>query len=217
VLHVHFLDLDAFQFSGEDQALITETARGADGKARGSLPLVEHLNLLVEPSDAVLDSSGDNAYTMSPHLIRWRVDPARGVAEVTRGHLAKAFLHEAFHAARFRRLPQEANASTWTCIAIGEGLATAFARDAGDAREPWAIYDPAVIDSWTTELLNQPMGPAGLGRWKVRHEDGREWIAFRVGVRLVDSVTERTGQIAADLVWTPADQIAALAGIRPPG
>jgi uncharacterized protein YjaZ len=151
---------------------------------------------------------------MAPHLIRWRVDPARGVAEVTREHLAKAFLHEAFHAARFRRLPLDANASSWANIAIGEGLATAFARDAGDAHEPWAAYDPAVIDSWTSELINQPVDPDRLDRWKFRHEDGREWIAFRVGVRLVDSVTERTGQRPADLVWTPAGEIAALAGIR---
>jgi hypothetical protein len=128
MLHVHFIDVDDFQFSAEDRAVVTEAARDGEATARGWLPLVEHLHLLVEPSDAVLEDSGDNAYTMAPHLIRWRVDPARGVAEVTREHLAKAFLHEAFHAARFRRLPLDANASSWANVAIGEGLATAFAR-----------------------------------------------------------------------------------------
>ena len=46
--------------------------------------------------------------------------------------------------------------------------------------------------------------------WKVRHPDGREWVAFRVGTWIIDSVSELTGKSPADLVWPPAAEIAAM-------
>lgn len=208
MLRVHFLDTDAFEFTDDQRAVITRAAEEADTLARSSLPLAARLHLLVEASPDVLET-GDNAYTIAPHLIRWWADPARDVADVAQAHLAKAFAHEAFHAARFRQLAGEAGSWSWTSIAIGEGLATAFARDAAGAHESWAAYDPATIASWATELLSQPPS-ADLKHWKFRHPDGREWIAFRVGTWITDSVRELTGKTPADLVWTPAAEIAAM-------
>jgi hypothetical protein len=209
VLQIHFLDTDAFQFTGDQRTAITHAAEEANLLARESLPLAERLHLLVEGSPDVLET-GDNAYTIAPHLIRWWADPARDVAVAARAHLAQAFAHEAFHAARFRQLAGEAGSQSWAQVAIGEGLATAFARDAAGAHEPWAAYDPAVITSWAAELLSQTPDPTDLKRWKFRHPDGREWVAFRVGTWIVDSVHELTGKSPADLVWTPATEIAAM-------
>jgi hypothetical protein len=214
VLHVHFLDTEALQFTSEQRAAVTRAAQDAEQLARRFLPLAGQLHLLVEGGPDVLET-GDNAYTIASHLIRWWADPARIVA-VARAHLAQAFAHEAYHAARFRQLGAEAGTRSWAQIAIGEGLATAFARDAAAAREPWAVYDPAVIGTWAAEYLSQDPGSADLGQWKFRHPDGRQWIAFRVGTWIIDSVCELTGKTPADLVWTPAAQIAAMSPVLPP-
>jgi hypothetical protein len=209
MLRVHFLDTNALQFSDSQRTVIRQVAEEADALVRQSLPLAEQLHLLVEGSPDVLPT-GDNAHTIAPHLIRWLADPARDITAVARDHLAQAFAHEAFHAARFRRLAEEAGSHSWTQIAIGEGLATAFARDAAGANEPWAVYDPAVISSWAAELLAQPGTPADMTNWKFQHQDGRQWIAYRVGTWIVDSLREETGQSPADLVWTRASEIAGM-------
>jgi len=92
---------------------------------------------------------------------------------VAAAHLRKALFHEAYHAARFRRLRHEAGTRSWLHIALGEGLATVFARDCAEAHEPWSAYDPAVIARWAAELARQ--GPADdLQGYKFRHDDGRE-------------------------------------------
>lgn len=217
MLQIHFLDTDDFQFTSAERSAVASAARTGDALARRRLPLAGTVHLLVEGSPDVL-GTGDNAATVAPHLIRWWADPARDIAAVARAHLAAAFAHEAFHAARFRRLGREAGSRSWLDIAIGEGLATAFARDAAGAQEPWASYDPAVIGAWAAELVNQPDNAADLVKWKFRHPDGREWIAFRVGTWIIDSVRDQTGKSAADLVWTPADEIIAMspavAGLR---
>jgi len=208
MLQVHFLDTDSFQFSHSQRADITQLAEEADELVRASLPLADHLHLLVEGSADVL-ATGDNAHTIAPHLIRWLADPAVDITAVARKHLRQAFAHEAFHAARFRRLAGEAGSHSWMQIAIGEGLATAFARDATGATESWAVYDPAVIGSWAAELLGQPVMSAEMSGWRFRHQDGRQWIAYRVGTWIVDSLRELSGDSPADLVWTPASEIAA--------
>jgi len=213
VLDVEVVDADWYAFTDEDRLLITGQARAADTAARRLLPLPERVRLVVEASRATLDATGDNAQTVAPDLIRWQVNPDRDVAAVTRAHLRKAFAHEAFHAARFRRLPAEAGATSWVHIAIGEGLATVFARDTAAAHEPWAAYAPAVIADWAVDLVTQPCDARTLGSYRFAHPDGREWIAFRVGTWLIDTVTARTATTAAALVWTPAADIAAHAPI----
>lgn len=108
----------------------------------------------------------DSATTITPYLIRWMVDPHRDVARIAQNHLAKAFAHAAFHAARYCRLGDEAAGWSWTEIAIGEGLATAYARDFAGADEPWSDYDNTVIAKWATELTDQPMDRTSMAAWK---------------------------------------------------
>jgi len=213
VLDVEVVDADWYAFSDGDRLLITGEARAAEAAARRLLPLPGRVRLVVEASRVTLPATGDNAQTVAADLIRWQGNPARDVTTVTRAHLRKAFAHEAFHAARFRRLPEEAGATSWVHIAIREGLATVFARDTAAAHEPWAAYDPAVIADWAVDLFTQPCDGRTLGSYRFAHPDGREWIAFRVGTWLIDTVTARTATTAAALVWTPAADIAAHAPI----
>src|SRR5215469_11798878 len=107
MLHVHFLDIDTFRFSHAQRSAISQSAECAELLARQFLPLSAHLHLLAEVSADVLET-GDNASTLAPHLIRWWADPSRDIIAVARAHLPSAFAHEAFHAARFRRLGKEA-------------------------------------------------------------------------------------------------------------
>lgn len=207
MLEVHFVQDDKHEFTGQERASITAEADAAYDLAHNHLPLLDRVQLLVRASTAVLDATGDNACTIRPDLIRWSVDPSRGVIDVCRARLIKSFLHEAYHAARFRELASEAEATTWLDIAIGEGLATAFARDAGDAHEPWANYDPSTIASWAQELFSASVDAPGLAKWKFQHPDGREWIAFRVGTWLVDQICELRSATPAELVWVPVDEL----------
>ena len=206
MLTVHFLDSDQYTFSPEDRRCIDGVAVQAEKRLRVFLPLVEHLHLLVEPSEAVLPT-GDNASTLAPHLVRWMADPALGVADVARRHLAQALAHEAFHAARFRRLPPEVDGGTWEHVAVAEGLATAFARDNFGADEAWSAYPTDVIERWAAELFTQPLDERSVLEWKFNHPDGRTFIAFRVGTWLVDVACAFVRRAPADLVWEPAPEI----------
>ncbi len=210
MLTVHFLDTDQYTFSPEDRRCIVDIAVEAEQRLRALLPLVERLHLLVEPSEAVLPT-GDNASTLAPHLVRWTADPDLGVADVARRHLAQALAHEAFHAARFRRLPPEVDGGCWEHVAIAEGLATAFARDNFGADEAWSAYPAKVIESWAAELFAQPLDEQSVLEWKFKHPDGRTFIAFRVGTWLVDVACAFVGRAPADLVWVPGPEVMKMA------
>lgn len=150
MLTVHFLDSDEFAFSPADRGSIDGIAAAAEKQLRAMLPVVERLHLLVEPSDAVL-STGDNASTLAPHLLRWMADPALGVIDVARRHLAQALAHEAFHAARFRQLPPEVDGGCWENVAIAEGHCLRPRRLRG--HEAWSACLAGSIESWPVECL----------------------------------------------------------------
>jgi len=206
---MQFLDTDQYQFSSTTRDAMTAVAEAADVAVREYIEPVTNMTVLVESSAHVLET-GDNAATLAPDLIRWWFDPTVDVVQLATHHLAQAYAHEAFHATRFRRLLSEASARSWLDIAINEGLATTFARDAANAQEPWAIYDPNTVKAWCRELLGIDAATSTLGHWKFQHPDGRDWIAFRVGTWIIDTITKANGQTAADLVWTPAAAIAEL-------
>jgi hypothetical protein len=210
MLTVHFLGSDQYTFSPEDRRCIDDIAVQAEQRLRALLPLVEHLHLLVEPSEAVLPT-GDNASTLAPNLVKWMADPALGVTDVARRHLAQALAHEAFHAASFRRLPPEVDGGCWENVAIAEGLATAFARDSFGADEAWSAYPAEVIENWAAELFAQPLDERSVLEWKFKHPDGRTFIAFRVGTWLVDVACAFARRAPADLVWVPGPEILKMA------
>lgn len=210
VLRVRFIDNETHQFTLAEQASIVGVARDAEDIVGAVIQLGDPLHLWVEGSKQVLQT-GDNAFTESTDLLRWWVDPQRGVTQVAQAHLVQAFAHEAFHATRFRRLAGEASSRDLIGVAIGEGLATAFARDTTGATDPWAVYDTSIIHGWLEDLLTDSAHEVELGEWKFRHPDGREWVAFRVGTWIVDQFMALTGQSAAELMWTPTSDIAKVA------
>lgn len=207
MIEVHFVDSDDHVFTAAEQSAIVETAERADRITRAHLPVADRLILQVESSPSVLEPAGDNAYAVSPTVIRWMVDPARDIKEVARSHLVKAFAHEAYHAARFRFFPTESGTQSWPVVALCEGLATVFARDAVDAHEPWSQYDPVTIADWATELFGAPYCDEAVVEWKFRHPDGRLFIAFRVGTWMADRVMNALDRSAAKLVRKSASHL----------
>jgi len=187
---------------------IASLASAAHEDVRTFLPVEEHVHLVIGPTSTPIASTGDTAYTEAPDLIHWCYDERRDPVDTARAHLREAYFHEAFHAARFRRLRHEAGLERWSNVALGEGLACVFAREFADAHEEWTRYDAAVMRAWARELFGQPW--SDFERWKFQHEDGRERIAFRVGVWLVDRILGNAATTVCDLVWTPVEDLEAL-------
>ncbi len=202
----HWVDDEAW-------STIVEVASGAEGEIREHLPTLERdLYLIINPSKLVIPETGDGAFTLGPHCIRWDVDPERGIAAVAREHLRRTLFHECHHAVRLQRRPQEAEVVDWPTVAVFEGLASVFEGEAGGPRLPYQEYDELVIADWATELFAQPVDDT-WPQWKFEHPDGRRNIAYRVGTWIADRAVRSTGRSAADLVWEPPDDVVALAGI----
>lgn len=204
----HWVDDDAW-------AAVTGEAERAVADIRAHLPtLPDDLYLLVHQTSTVIPETGDGGFAVGPQVIRWDVDPARGVGHVARTSLRHTLFHECHHAVRLQRRPEEADLLDWLTISVFEGLASVFEATEGGFDAPWRRYDPAVIEGWARELLAQPVDDT-WPHWKFEHPDGRSSIAYRIGSWLVDRAVERTGRTAADLVWASPTEVADLAGFEP--
>ena len=163
----------------------------------------------------VIPETGGGGFTIGPHVIRWDVDPSRGVEQVARRSLRSTLFHECHHAVRLQRRPEDASSSAWRAVAIFEGLASVFEDEAGQARPSWRSYDSEVIASWAEELFAQECDAATWTHWKFDHPDGRRNIAYKVGSWLVDEAVARSGRTPADLVWASPGEVIAIANCVP--
>lgn len=197
----------------EAWAAIQEVSSEAEEDIRRHLPTLENdLYLFVHPSKFVIPETGDGAFTIGPHCIRWDVDPDRGIASVARAHLRRTLFHESHHAVRLQRRPQEAEVADWPTVVVFEGLASIFEMAAGGERLPHQEYDETVIADWAEELLSQQVGK-DWQHWKFQHPDGRRNIAYRVGTWIADRAVQSSGRTAADLVWAAPAEVIELADI----
>jgi hypothetical protein len=202
----HWIDDEAW-------ASVLEVANRAEEDIRIHLPALEKdLYLLVNQTKSVIPETGDGGFTIGPHCIRWDVDPQRGVGAVARAHLRRTLFHECHHAVRLQQRPQDAEVRDWPAVVVFEGLACAFAAEAGGTRPLHESYDESVIERWTAELFSQPVDDT-WPQWKFEHPDGRRNIAYRVGTWIADIAISRSGRTAADLVWVGPTEVMALAHI----
>ena len=178
------------------------------------LPLPPAASLRCDRGDDVLDT-GDNAFCGPGRQIVYWIDSRADARQIAERQMRKALFHEGYHLARYEKLPDEGAAQSWAQCAVGEGLASVFARDYANAFESWADYDGVTIQTWARELFATPLQPADSLQWKFRHDDGREFIAFRVGCWLVDQLAAATGETSRDWIWVPADELIARAASVP--
>lgn len=200
----HWVDDEAW-------AVIVEVSEKAEIDIRGHLPTLEDdLYLLVNQTKGVIPETGDGAFTIGPHCIRWDVDPERGVAAVARQHLRRTLFHECHHAVRLQKRPEEAEVADWPTVAVFEGLASVFEQEAGGERLAYQEYDGAEIAAWTEELFRQAVDE-NWPHWKFEHPDGRKNIAYRVGTWIADRAIRNSGRSAAELVWESPTTVIRLA------
>jgi hypothetical protein len=202
----HWVDDEAWR-------TVLDIATAAEDDIRTHLPTLEKdVYLLLHQTKVVGPETGDGGFTIGPHCIRWDVDPERGVAAVARSHLRRTLFHECHHAVRLQRRPEEAEVTDWPSVVTFEGLACAFADEAGGGRPPHESYEEAVVERWAAELLSQPVDESWM-HWKFEHPDGRRNIAYRVGTWIADRATSNSGRSAADLVWEAPERVMEIAGV----
>ncbi|MDX1394865.1 MAG: DUF2268 domain-containing putative Zn-dependent protease [Gemmatimonadota bacterium] len=217
VLDVEFVDAEAYAFTDDDRAFITEVATTTLAEVAEMLPtLPDHVELTVQAGDAVIPETGDGGSALAPGRIAWTVDPGRagGVEAIVRARLRPTLYHELHHLARGWTIQGGTVGTRIIDAAVSEGMATAFERDAAGVEPPWAVY-PDDVDGWVDELRSAG-GFAEYAKWMFEHPDGRRWIGYRAGTYVADLAMAASNRSAAELVSTPTDEVLELAGLTPP-
>jgi len=129
-----------------------------------------------------------------------------GIETVFEDGSASCFAHEAHHAARYVAAGSAVFDDRVISAAVFEGLATAFEEEITGNVPPWGLYDDVEADWWVEEL--RQLAPGTNSRpWRFLHPDGRRWIAYRAGKRIIDRAKQATGSTAADLVAASTDEV----------
>lgn len=199
----------------DEASVIRAVAESTLAEARALLPgLHDDLYLLVNQTKDVL-ASGDSGFTMGPQVIRWDVDPARGLEAVATAALRPTLLHEAHHAARLTARPGDDALTSWESCAVFEGLASTFQTEVTGCLMPWQSLSDDVADACMHELFAQPVD-GSAAHWRFEHPDGRRWIAYQVGSWIAARATARSGRTAAQLVDAAPELVLDLAEVRHP-
>lgn len=213
-----FLDtVDARHFSAETRSLIQDICDHADVEIRVLLQnLPERIEVAAQTGRRVIPQTGDVGAAVSPERVVWIVDGSRtgNVATIARRHLRPTLFHEFHHLARGWVKSNHKTAPRVLDAAISEGLATAFERDFGGRKSPWASY-PEDVASWVEELLALP-ATACYNDWMFHHPDGRNWIGYLAGTYIADRAMAASGQSSADLVTTSTSELLHMAGFAAP-
>jgi len=209
VTEVFFLDTDDYTFGSDVRTLVWELVADIEPRVRACLPMLpSHLNLTLLPTRLTIPETGHSGVTHSKDWIQLGVNPwdKRGVTAILRSTLQATFAHEANHAARLAILGSDAYDGRIISAAVFEGLATVFQGELTPDRPPWTQYDESVVDEWIQELIDLPLG-TDARPWRFNHPDGRRWIVYRAGTRLIEKAKAVTGGLAPDLVGTQTDEL----------
>jgi hypothetical protein len=201
-------------FTAAEAELLGRLAADAWADLADLLPMPPATTLRLDRGDEVL-STGDNAFCAPGRQIFYWIDSRSDARDIASRQMRKALFHEGYHLARYEKLPEEGAAQTWAQCALGEGLASVFARDHADAFEVWANYNGVPVEEWARELFDTPLHAEDAIKWKCRHPDGREYIAFRVGCWFIDQLAAAFNETPQDWIWVPVDELLARAASVP--
>jgi hypothetical protein len=206
------------RLSDEERGLIDRIGTDTATEVRKHLAdLEDDLRLVVQFGPAVIPETGEVGAAVAPGVVAWTVDDTRpeGVTSIAERFLRHTLFHELHHLVRGWTFYGGAEVTGLVQGVVSEGLATAFARDAGgEAEAPWATYPDDVTD-WVSELLVLPT-TADYQQWMFLHPDGRRWLGYKAGTYLADAAIARSGRSAAELVAVDWEQVVALAGFSVP-
>ena len=202
----------------EDRVEISTLRSSARREVLGALPTFsERLAVQVAVSPGVAPGFGCTGYTPNAETMYVFLDPEDGppVVDIARAQVRPVFLHESHHAARWAVLPAEVLDDRVIAAAIFEGAATRFEFEFTGEMPPWGRYDAAVIESWVEEVVSLPRGTESRP-WRFRLPDGRQWVAYHVGVWVAERAAASMGVSAAGLAALANDEILLAAGVRIP-
>jgi hypothetical protein len=197
----------SYTFSIQERHAIQSIASRSADEVRKLLPgLPAQFQLFVDTSDRVIPETGESGSAM-PSGVYWTVDPRHdgGVMAVVNAQVRPTLYHELYHMVREAAVPTRSLRD----LAIDEGLATVFERDAGHGTVPWGTY-PQEVSAWTTEFLALPPD-ADRQQWMIRHPDGRRWIGYKVGTYLADRAARKRREPVTALATVQTEQIIAWA------
>ena len=212
------VEFSGVEFSNEERSVIASIAETTETEVREVLPTLDlNLVLVVKTGTFVIEQTGETGKALSPGTIQWTVDNSRpeGVIAIARAHLRHTLFHEFHHLVRRWLIEggDPTHRASFVGAAISEGMATAFARDFGGERAPWADY-PDDIEAWVEEIRRLPTNGYRYDHWMFRHPDGRQWIGYRAGTYLVDRAMRASGKNAVELSTTPAKDILDMGSTR---
>jgi len=212
---VYFLDTDDYTFTDGVKAVVLQNLEVWEPHVRDHLPMLPtRLNVTIDPTKRVIPETGQAGFCHSKDWISLGTDPDdhRGVAAVLRAQTPSWFAHEAHHAARYVALVGATYEGRVVTTAVNEGLATVFQEEVTGVKLPWAEYDGNIVDKWVEEVLGLQVGESGP-HWRYLHPDGRRWVAYKGGTRIVEQACEATGKTAAELVAASTDEVLDAAGL----
>jgi hypothetical protein len=203
---------DEHAFSVAEIEFIEDLASSIETEVRRLLPgLPESVYLEVRTEVQPYSASGATGAAIGSNRIAWVVDTSRReeVMSIADATLRGILFHELHHLAR-RCFQGGRTYESFIDGAVCEGMATAFARDFGDAEQSWANYPPEIAD-WFYEVRDLPAS-ATTGEWMFFHSDGRVRIGYKVGTYLVDRAMQATGRTSAELTDVSSREVVRLAG-----
>jgi hypothetical protein len=198
-------DDEAGDVAADTRGVVCRVAAAAEHVARPLLaPLPDRIDLFVKQGHVSVPGTGIAAWTRPGNiLLSIDVADARGVVGVVEADVLSGLVHEFHHLARFASCREE---PSLVGSAVVEGLGTVFEREVTGRMPPWGTYDSSTIDGWIAELRAQPPD-VDTAPWLFVHPDGRRWIAYRAGTRLVERACEAMDATAGDLVTVSATDI----------
>ena len=214
-LQVLFVDPDD-RLPAEDRIEISTLLARARREALDALPTFsDRLAVQVALSPGIAPGFGCTGYTPNAETMYVFLDPEEGppVVDIARAQVRPVFLHESHHAARWAAVPEEVFDNRVIASAVFEGAATRFEFELTGEMPPWGAYDSEIVETWVEEVASLPRGTESRP-WRFRLPDGRQWVAYHVGVWVAERAAATLGVSAAGLATLSNDEILAAAGVR---
>ena len=211
MLNISFQVQGDYHFPLELQACISKKLEAALATAGKVLPLLkDQIHFTMIPSASVIPETGQGGYCPNKSEVELRIDPWHKIPieKIVDEHLVSSVFHELHHAARWGSVGWGHTAIEG---AISEGLSTVFETQFAYSKPLWGMYAATDMVEELREILalsDHKMTAEEHRDWFIRHQDGRRWIAYRVGTYIIErAISNNPTETAASLVDTSARTI----------
>jgi len=171
-----------------------------------------HINFFVQPREFLLiPETQDNGHAHNSEFLEFAFNPTVDEAglKVILDDVKATVFHEMNHAARYH-IP--IFHTTFLDACVMEGLATVFERDYADSTPLYGQY-PQEVDDWMQEIIDKQLDLV-WNDYLFDHPDGRRWIGYKVGTRIVDRAIKKSGKTVIELTQMQCAEVLDLADVN---